>query len=321
MVIKAVCALVMAALVISGVTPAYGWDSFGHMMAAYVAYQQLTQQTKVRANALVQMNPKHAEWLGWVPASASPATRDMMVFMIAATWPDEIKGDAAYVSDGSQNGNRPEGSPDPSGNHGYGDMLRHKYWHFVDTPFSSDRTALPPIPTPNAQDRITLFRGVLNSSAPDALKSYDLVWLLHLVGDVHQPLHCATRASSAEPGGDSGGNTVKVSCAGCPTNLHAFWDNAVGTATTVQLAIDPVIKAAKKLPTAAPTQAAKADAQDWVAESFQAAQQAVYRSPIKAGNGPFPLTSAYEKAAAKLARQRVALAGARLARLLNNELK
>jgi len=200
-------------------------------------------------------------------------------------------------------------------------MLRHKYWHFVDTPFTTDGTALPPIPTPNAPERITLFRAVLNSSAADPLKSYDLVWLLHLVGDVHQPLHCATRVSSAQPGGDSGGNTVKLSCAGCPTELHAFWDNAVGKATTVQGAIKPVIKAAKKLPTADQTLAAKADAQDWVAESFQAAQQAVYQSPVMAGDGPFPLTSAYKSAAAKLAQQRVALAGARLARLLNNELK
>jgi len=88
MMTKGMCALVVATLMVPGVTPAYGWDSFGHMMVAYVAYQQLAPQVKARANALVQLNPKHAEWLGWVPASASAATRDMMVFMIAATWPD-----------------------------------------------------------------------------------------------------------------------------------------------------------------------------------------------------------------------------------------
>src|SRR5262249_32601997 len=172
----------------------------------------------------------------------------MMLFMIAATWPDEIKSDSAYKDDGSHHGNRPDGSPDPSGNHGYSDKLRHKYWHFVDTPFSSDGTTLPAIPTPNAQERIALFRGVLASNAKDPLKSYDLVWLLHLVGDVHQPLHCATRVSSGGPDGDDGGNAIKLTCPGCPPKLHSFWDDVPGTAKTVKAALNPVIAAAKTVP-------------------------------------------------------------------------
>src|ERR1043166_6837010 len=76
----------------------------------------------------------------------------------------------------------------------------------------------PPVPVPNAQTRITDFRAVLASDSPDLLKSYDLSWLLHLVGDVHQPLHCASLVSHAKPDGDSGGNGVKLS--GTPNNLH-----------------------------------------------------------------------------------------------------
>ena len=34
----------------------------------------------------------------------------MMLFMIAATWPDQIKSEAGYTDDGSENGNRPDGS-------------------------------------------------------------------------------------------------------------------------------------------------------------------------------------------------------------------
>ena len=56
--------------------------------------------------------------------------------------------------------------------------------------------------------------------ARDALKSYDLSWLLHLVGDVHQPLHASTRVSSTDPGGDAGGNLLKLNCAHC--ELHAL---------------------------------------------------------------------------------------------------
>src|SRR5207302_1414528 len=82
----------------------------------------------------------------------------------------------------------------------------HKYWHFVDTPFSTDGTTLPALPTPNAGTQIATFRAVLASNDPDEKKSYDLVWIEHLVGDVHQPLHSATRVSHTDPNGDNGGN-------------------------------------------------------------------------------------------------------------------
>jgi S1/P1 Nuclease len=235
--------------------------------------------------------------------------------MIAATWADRIKRDSTYTQDGSQGGNRPDGSPDPGKNAGYDDLLMHKYWHFIDTPFTKDGTPLPAIPTPNAQERIALFRTVLASSSADRLKSYDLTWLLHLVGDVHQPLHVSTRVSSTDPNGDSGGNLVKLSCAHC--ELHAFWDDLLGTDHD----LNTVVKAARELPAADAALAAKSDEQDWIAESFTEAQQTVYAPPITAGDGPFTLTTEYEKDAGKLAKVRVALAGARLANLLNTELK
>jgi len=173
-------------------------------------------------------------------------------------------------------------------------------------------------PTP---ERIALFRGVLASNAKDPLKSYDLVWLLHLVGDVHQPLHCATRVSSGGPDGDDGGNTVKLNCTGCPAKLHTFWDDVPGSAKTVKAALNPVISAAKKVPTPDPTLAAKTDEKVWIAESFNDAQTVAYQPPIMAGNGPFSLTTTYKDQAHTLAQRRVALAGARLANLLNSELK
>jgi hypothetical protein len=300
---------------------AEAWDSFGHMLVAYAAYQQLTPATQARVTALVKLNPKYTEWDGWVPPGTTAAEHDAIVFMIAATWADEIKSEPGYTTDGSHNGNRPEGSPNPTANEGYDDKLRHKYWHFVDTPFSKDGTVLPAIPTPNAQERIALFRGVLSSSDPDPLKSYDLVWLLHLVGDVHQPLHAATRVSAMDPEGDDGGNGVKLLCTGCPSVLHAYWDDAAGAGKSVKGTIKQAIAAAKKLPKASASLAAKSNEADWVQESFQAAQDDVYTAPVGAGSGPFTLTTAYKAAATKLARARITLAAARLANLLNNELK
>jgi S1/P1 Nuclease len=297
---------------------AFGWNDRGHLTVAYVAYQQLTPATRDRVNLLLKLNPKYNDWAARVDQEvpgAAAADKDMMIFMIAATWADGIKRDSAYKPDGSQGGDRPDGSPDPGKNSGYDDLLMHKYWHFLDTPFTADGSALPAIPTPNAQDRIALFRGVLASSDPDSLKSYDLTWLLHLVGDVHQPLHAATRVSAADPGGDAGGNLVKLDCSKC--ELHAFWDALLGTNNN----LDTVVKAARKLPKADATLAAKSDETDWIAESFQAAQQTVYSAPVVAGDGPFILTTQYKKAAGTLAKIRVALAGARLANLLNNELQ
>jgi hypothetical protein len=87
---KRLIPLVLAALLTTPylVGPAYAWDSVGHMLVAYVAYQQLTPQAKTRANALVRMNPKYSEWVGWVPPNSTVAQKNMLVFMIAATWPD-----------------------------------------------------------------------------------------------------------------------------------------------------------------------------------------------------------------------------------------
>ena len=56
-------------------------------------------------------------------------------------------------------------------------------------------------------------------------------------------------------------------------------------------------------------------------ESVQVAQTVAYRAPIMEGNGPFTLTAGYKTTATKVAKERAALAGARLARLLNTELK
>lgn len=306
----------VSGLALSG--PAFGWNDRGHMTVAYIAYKQLTPTTRDRANALLKLNPRYSDWSATVDKqvpSASADDKNLMIFMIAATWADGIKRDSTYTQDGSQNGNRPDGSPDPGKNTGYDDLLMHKYWHFIDTPFATDGTTLPAIPTPNAQERIALFRTVLASTSADPLKSYDLAWLLHLVGDVHQPLHASTRVSGTDPNGDSGGNLVKLSCTSC--ELHAFWDDLLGTSNDLKT----VVKAARKLPAAEAALAAKSDEKDWIAESFTESQQTVYAAPIAAGNGPFTLTTMYKKNAGELAKVRVELAGARLANLLNTELK
>jgi len=81
------------------------------------------------------------------------------------------------------------------------------------------------------------------------------------------------------------------------------------------------MKTAKKLPAADATKASNLNAGDWIDAGIQNAKTAVHLSPIGLGAGPFTMSSKYEKAAKALAKKEVALAGTRLANLLNSELK
>jgi hypothetical protein len=300
---------------------AYGWGNVGHMAVAFAAYQRLTPRARDRADTLVRLNPKFAEWQREIPRRASAAERRMMLFMIAATWPDQIKGDDRYHNDGPSRGNLPPNDGTAARNVGYEDLARHKYWHFIDRPFTQDGAPLQNPPVPNAQTQIAAFRAVLASNRPDLLKSYDLAWLLHIVGDVHQPLHAAARFSRDNRDGDDGGNEVMVCDPGCDVRLHSFWDGQLGGDG---ISIDPVpaVAAGRSLPAVNAAAAANLNVGDWLTESFNLARSTVYSNPpIGLGAGPFRLTPAYRNTARRLASQRIALAGARLANILNNKLR
>jgi len=309
--------LVLAICLMVSLQNAYGWNAIGHMAVAYVAYQKLTPQQKARVTALLTLNPNYSKWLSYIPAGTAVADRDTYVFMMASTWPDEIKvRDSGYQSDGDT----PPSTPEATSNVGYTDLVMHKYWHYVDLPFSSDGTSpLPAVPSPNAETQIIALRTDLASDEPDAVKSYDLVWLLHLVGDIHQPLHCTTRITQAKPNGDLGGNLVTLS--GNPNELHAYWDDLLGMGSTQNYSV--AVTAAQALAPARAKAAADLKTEDWVNESFALAKSRVYAEPIEAGMGPYTIgkNSKYERQSIAVAKRRVALAGARLANVLNAELK
>lgn len=193
----------------------------------------------------------------------------------------------------------------------HADMIQHRCWHHVDMPFSRDGTTLEQPPTINAKTRIERFRDSICSNASDNVKSYDLVWLIHLVGDVHQPLHATSRFSAAAPHGDRGGNHVNLCEAPCRKELHAFWDGAAGTGNSPTAAI----KAAAQLAEAPSDAAELTDVQKWIDQSFNLAQKFVYGAPIGDDNGPFTLTQAYKTKAKSIAQDQITLAGARLAKL------
>ena len=297
--------------------PARAWDDFGHMQVAAAAYQRLAAKTRTRVDALLKLNPHYNDWV----VGAKKRDQPRVAFLRAATWADAIKSDRAYKDDDQK-------ASTAGQNIGYADRLRHKYWHFVDSPFSPDGTPVIDAPAPNALTQLTLFKQALcSATTTDDVKGYDLVWLLHLVGDVHQPLHTVSRFDKADPLGDRGGNLVQITgnqqppvcddpryCPfGPPAELHAFYDDVTGSGYCAE----EVQAAADALPRPSARKAAISDESVWVSEGVQLAQTAVYVPPVGLGDGPFSLDAAYQKAALALGREQISLAGARLANLLN----
>jgi len=291
--------------------PAFAWNSIGHMAVAYVAYQKLTPAERARVAVLLRLNPYYKKWLTFIPAGASHADRDMYVFMMAATWPDEIKAMNSHYT-----GTDTPPKVEPAAlNDGYAAHRAHKYWHFVNTPMGGNDLA--PLTVPTLIEKIAAFRAALGSNIPNVLKSYDLVWLIHLVGDVHQPLHCVTRVSAANPKGDEGGNLVLVT--GPAKELHAFWDTVLGDGDTK--AFMKAVHVAAALPSPDPSLVTDDKADDWAAESYNLAKSVVYVDPVGAGNGPFTMTPSYTAKAQQIAQQRISLAGTRLATFLKEALQ
>ena len=300
--------------------PARAWDDFGHMVVAAAAFNRLTPRTRQNVARLLKINPRYANWI----VGARKGDEDRMAFMRAATWADAIKIDPRYSNDSQT-------APTAGQNVGYGDLSRHAYWHFIDQPLSPDGTPVVPAAAPNVATQLPLFRAALaDPAAGDDRKSYDLVWLLHLVGDVHQPLHCVSRYDAADRQGDRGGNAVRIIgnmpppicddprfCPfGPPGELHAFYDDLLGAG----YAVAPAEQVAERLPRPDPKLAAITDEKVWIQEGRELAEKAVYVSPIGLGDGPFPITAEYQRAATELGRRQAALAGARLAKVLNETL-
>ncbi len=320
---------------------AMAWGNAGHEAVAYVAWQQMTPATRARVIELLKQVPAlhnaantesipgYAEWVQAMPAGLSPDDQDLYLFMVAATWPDSIKHKWLHDSD------VPPAGISTDVHIGYADTASHGYWHFIDTAFASDKSTVPGTPVPNAATQIVALRIFLASDEDDSLKSYDLVWLEHLVGDIHQPLHATVRYYAGK--GDAGGNDVAIKLPtamkkqfegtlskSAPTELHALWDDLPGEGEPSP-ALPEAAAFGKALP-AATGKTTDTDPSDWAAESLAMAKKAAYAAPVGAAPKPssstgFLITTVYYNRALSDAQARIALAGTRLALLLNNNLK
>lgn len=329
--------LVLTTAMATWATSAFAWWDEGHMRVAALAWELMTPEAKAEASRLIRKNPEYDAWVASVPQPYNGSLRDLdrYTFIRAAVWVDDIKEMSDYTSKGDKASNVGAGQ-----NIGYGDKLVHGYWHFKDIPFSRDASLPPGVDPVDAVTQIKAFTAALPKAAgmSDDIRSYDLVWLLHLVGDLHQPLHSTAlytkeftakwKAAGENDQGDRGGNEIIVKPAnGDPVNLHAYFDGMFGGYSTVYGAIYDTFDRSGKpyLPPADKTESAIADPGVWADESNKLAIATAYAAPALNANGDVvqgaELTRTYETNARNVAKLQLSLAAARLANLLNAALK
>ncbi len=288
-------AFVVVFLILCTPTLSLGWGAGGHMMTASIALSRLNPRARAKANELLA-----------IKIAPESVTAQSLNFINAAHWPDDL---------------RP-----------FSEFDKFKPLHFIDQPFSTDGTALPSgVPEPdNIVKALEDNVNILKTSTDKNAQAQALRFIIHFVGDIHQPMHCATRVSSANPDGDRGGNLVKIKIPGNngqlkDTNLHSYWDGGIGTFPKQgpNFAPPPLSQIPAAVATARRGNPATnpkiklnnpTDYMGWANESFELAKTVAYDG---IDNGSTP-DAKYRAKATKVVRQRVAWGGYRLAALLNS---
>ena len=277
-------------------SPCWAWGDEGHMIVAAVAERFLDPGVRDQVNELLSKDDDD---------TLTPGD-----FASRATWADKYR-------DSDRNTTK----------------VRYKateQWHFVDMELDGpniDSACFnhPTIPaqTPASKgpkddcvvDKINQFKAELSSPAtPKAEKLLALKFLLHFVGDVHQPLHAADDH-------DRGGNDKFVIFAHRTTcmKLHGYWDT-----TLVQRLGRNFDQVAGQLVSEFSNKRnswMRGEAADWAQESFRLARDIAYALPPSVpderDNQCSELTPQYEDQALATVREQLAKGGMRLAITLN----
>ena len=187
-------------------------------------------------------------------------------------------------------------------------------WHYIDIPLADSKIDLAR-ECPNGDCVIVKteqFLTVLKDPNADKdAKAQALKFVIHFVGDLHQPLH-------DEDNGDKGGNTRQVMFDGHPDNLHWVWDTGLLQHTNR----NPAAFAAELENRITPRDQAewqKGSIEDWVMEGHRLAQTVAYGN--LSNDNPAPITPAYEQQANAVIELQLEKAGVKLAYLLDADLK
>jgi hypothetical protein len=279
----------LVALLLTFQSPAFAWHDAGHMVVAQIAFDRLDAPVKARVAQLVsQVKFENNQY--------DPLT--------AACWMDDLR------------------TVDP--------FEPLKDWHYINIRFIvSGPTANAPAPPINAVSGIEwAIKKLSDPTSSDRGRAYALAILLHLGGDIHQPLHASTRYTSKLPQGDAGGNFFPLNENLPLKNLHAFWDAAGGMFGSAPiprpLSDESKAQIAKYAATitAANPPSSIASLKDlrprtWANESHTIARTMAYKGIQEKGTPD----DAYTTKTQTTSSRRIAAAGYRLAAVLNKALK
>jgi hypothetical protein len=306
----------------------WAWGPGGHRVVANIAYDQLDPTTRAE---IVKVLRKHVDYdkrfAALMPDDISSGNRDdqeRWIFLQAAIWPDLIRPIPTY---------------------------HRETWHFMNMPYyltAHDQKALQGVIKPNismdlpdpftstAEGKLNCvqviklcMRQIADADTTDEEKALYYCWLLHVVGDSHQPLHSTalmTRGRFNTSEGDRGGNKIMIKQG---RNLHSFWDDLLGASQTMNKirSRSAAILEKPEFKTAAEKAAGQLAPETWIQESNDLAKQFVYDKliieEVSAGESDpsralrkVDLPVAYRQKAGDSAQQRVAEAGYRLAEIL-----
>jgi len=288
------------------------WDDVGHKITSYIAWQRMSPRSRENVIKILRAAPEDSHLAAFYKyyGSEPENTRKREYFMLVSTWADIVR-DRAFENRYKK---------------------YHKgNWHFDDT-FWRQVNGKPQILTgfqEGGQGVKQLFESEKtlrdsNSSNPE--KAIAIAWMMHIGGDIHQPLHTSARVTDLEPKGDQGGNLFLLTPEGTArenqVNLHWFWDSITGRnipfkgETCERDYIEPI---ARRMMNKYPYSKAqnrlnlgKYDA--WQAESFALNATMVYSPDLQRGQLP---PARYRKNAFAVAEEQLALAGHRLGETLN----
>jgi hypothetical protein len=341
--------IVLVALIafsLGRVDSALAWHNDGHMAIARIAWKQMDDAQRIYFSNLLKKHPHYEIFIKVGKPADVPEIE--WAFCKAATWADWVRGPR-----------------DPGMSQEQSREIAQKFnkpvWHYIDLPFiHPDDTGkfnveeirkqmLEPELDEKGEPRHVLAALAYNTKilkdtrAGEADRSVAMTWIMHLVGDLHQPLHATGLVSAANnfvpPQCDRGGNQEAIRVKESDTRavvLHFYWDallfaNQPGFAGVETMVADLLNDANLKKDKL--TELTATNFLDWAEESLAICKSTVFKdgdkflkfkalplhSRIDFNDTTIPvLSEAYQKAAATTARRRMVLAGFRLADQFKN---
>lgn len=202
--------VLLAALLLSS-QPALAWNGDGHRLVALIAHDAVPPELRRRVAKLLESHPRfEADLMPSRPAG--PAGQgSAWLWAEASVWPDQARD-----LEGEERA-----------------RYHHGSWHWLNFPLAlhpQRQAALdlalaePPGQIMDAYGELSQVLG--DSARPAGERALAVSWLLHLIGDAHQPLHSTALFSDERfPKGDRGGNRLDLKRGG---DLHDLWDDALG---------------------------------------------------------------------------------------------